>query len=467
MTLLRPTPALAGLLALVLFTGCSSGKRSSTNSGGTAPTTSNTPAALPHPGGQIVAVAPGANPVQATLHTDAFTAFGDGGSVSDLAVTADRAFVIEDRGRLRVLDLSGATPALDRAVDLFGGPLQAGTATGALTLQSSTLALLTTSGVGGEGVALFDPSSVQAVQDVTWFDFGALSATWPAGTPNSKGVDVGGQPLPLTYTSAAVYAGGRLIFASSNFDASFDLNPGAVTAYLLDLATRTLSTPGAVVQTSDFNPTGLTRLETPKGELVLVTNVGPMGQAGSIDVLDPATMIKVGTIHFPAAAVNPTGTVAISPDGARGYVGSQSDDRVYLLDLAGLGDLVGATAAADLSARFLGGYELGAAGVTSYISKVALSHTGDYLYAVDMNASALYVIDLTRPELGATVSGFTRSGLASNFEGLASLVAVRPGEPGVDFQGPSIYVMTINLAAADRTIATVSVALDTVTVDRH
>lgn len=466
MTLFRPTPALAGLLALSLFTGCSTGSRDASSSG-TAPSTSHTPAALPHPGGQIVAVTPGANPVQATLQTDVYTAFGEGGSVSDLALTADRAFVLEDRGRLRILDLSGATPALDRAIDLFGAPLQAGIATGALTLQSSTLALLTTSGTGGEGVALFDPSAVQSAQDVTWFDFGALSATWPVGTTNSKGVDVGGQPLPLTYTAAAVHAGGRLIFASSNFDANFDLNPGAVTAYPLDLTTRTLSTPGALVQTSDFNPTGLTRVETAKGELVLVTNAGPMGQAGSIDVLDPVTMIKVGTIRFPAAATNPAGTVAVSPDGTRGYVGAQSDDCVYLLDLAGLGDLVGATAAADLSARFLGGYELGAAAGPSYISRVALSHSGDYLYAVDMNASALYVLDLTRPELGATVSGFARSGLPSNFEGLASLVAVRPGEPGVDFQGPSVYVLTINLAAADRAIANVSVALDAVTVDRH
>ncbi|MBL4849243.1 MAG: hypothetical protein JKY65_27265 [Planctomycetes bacterium] len=448
--------------------GVSSGTPSSTTSGTTGTTTSG--ATFFDPQGQVGSITTATTTVQATLATDAYIAFRELQSLSDFVIPedpalTDKAFVVEDKGTLRILDLSGAAPALDRAVDLFAAPLPAGIATGRLKIQSANLGLVTTSGAGGEGVVVFNPLTAMGPTDVTWFDFSASTVQWPAGTLNNKGVDVGAQALMLSYTADAVVSGGKLLLTASNLDANFDYNPGAVVAYDFDPLTNTLS-GGAFIQTSDFNPTALTRVMTPQGELVLVTNTGPYGGPdGSIDVVDPMTLTRLGTIGFPAGS-SPTGNVVVSKDGKRAYLGSQSSAQVFVLDLDGLETSFGQLNA-DLSARFKGGFALGGTAANHFVSSLALSYSERYLYAVDLNESALYVIDLQEGTSAATVEGFVRSGLRANYEGLANKVVVRPGEPGVDFSGPSLFVMTTGLAVADRTLTDVTMALDTVTVDKH
>ena len=476
MTLSSVSPALrASLLAVLCLSvsACNSGSRSSNNTGGSAPVTSGTGAvtSLPTPGGTTAALG-SAQTVHATLQTGAFDAFQTQRSTSDLQIPdqaglRSTAFVVEDDGTLRVLDLSGASPALLRAFNVYASPLPGGSSTGSLNVLSPTLALLTSSGGGGERVALFDPLNATSAADVTLFSFDSLTFTWPAGTTNDKGADVGGQPLALTYTSGAMISGQRLFLTSSNFDSNFDLNPGTIVTYDIDVSSRQLSGAGAYLGTSDFNPTGLTRVATPQGDALLVTNTGPFGGGGaSIDVIDPIGFAKVGTIELPNDK-SPVGRITVSPDGRRGYVASQAAAEVYVLDLEDLGLELGNGATADLDARYLGAYSLPTNATTNFISSLGLSHTGDYLYAVSFNESVLYVIDLTAPGLGAAVSGFQRTADTTNYEGLANSVAVRPGVPGTDFSGPSLYVMTINLNAADQTQTGVRVVLDTVTVDRH
>jgi hypothetical protein len=332
-------------------------------------------------------------------------------------------------------------------------------------VQDANVALATTSGASAEGIALFNPLSANSAADVTWYDLSAMSTTWPAGTLNSAGTDVSGAALPLTYTSDAVIAGGRLIFTSSNLDAGFNNNPGTLGGFAIDMTTRQLSA-GAILQTSSFNPTGLTRMVTLQGELLLVTNTGAYGVPGaSIDVVDPGTLRIVATIPF--ASGTPNGRIEVSADGTRGYVASQGDAEVYVLDLEQIGLELGNQGTTSLPARNLGGFAVPTSSAYNFVSSIALSHTGNYLYAVNFNESVLHVIDLANPGIAASVTGFARSGLPSSYEGLANTIGVRAGVPGVDFQGPSIYVMTINLAAADQTVTNVSVALDTVTVDKH
>jgi hypothetical protein len=295
---------------------------------------------------------------------------------------------------------------------------------------------------------------------------GQLTATWPAGTLNSAGVDVGGRPRPVSYVSGAALAGGRLWLCSSNFDANFDLDPGTVFSFAWDPVQQNVSGGPQVLMTSRFNPTGLRRLVTPRGELLLVTCAGVYGQGPSaVDVIDPRGATRVGRIEL--GAVNLAGRVTVSPDGRRGYLGSQSGATIHVLDLQGLGDLIGQPGSADLSARHLGAWALPAGPGTQYLSSLALSHTGQWLYAASFNESAVYAIDLRAPGIGAVVRGFARTGDPAAYEGMASLLAVRPGTPGVDFQGPSLLVGTINLAPADQTRPDVRVALDAVQLDRH
>lgn len=475
----RPLRARCGAALLLSFTlvACSSGGRSSKSgvapTSSAAPTTSSSttpPPPLPSPGGTTAALATASTPVQATLALGHHAAFRERNSLSDLVTSSapglgSKAFLVEDKGFVRVLDLSGATPRLERAIALQAAALIPGQAMGALTIQDERTALLTSSGAGAEAIWLFDPTRAQGPADVQRLDVGQLSVTWPAGTLDSAGVDVGGRALPINFVSGAALAGGRLWFSSANFDASFNNQPGTVFLYDWNPTTRTAS-GGAVIRTSTWNPTGLTRILTPRGELLLVTSSGLFGAGPSvIDVIDPRAPAVVGKLDL--GAVNANGRVVVSPDGRRGYLGDSTAARVHVLDLDGIGDLIGRSGVADLSARKLGAWELPAAGPSQYVSSIALSHTGRYLYAASFNESAVHVVDLAAPGIATIVRGFTRTGSAANFEGLSSLVAVRPGTPGVDFQGPSLLVGTINLSPTDRTITDVPVVLDAVTLDRH
>lgn len=462
--LLSSLPAVAIATSLgVAVVGCGGG-----GAGARAPV--NTPAA-PNPGGVVGAIAAATTAVNAQLDLGAFAAFREQASLSDLVIPdvpglRDRAFAVEDDGVVRILSLAGATPALDRALQLDAAVFVPGAAAGALSIQDAHTALVTSSGTNNENVYVFDPSTAQTTAQVGKVALSALTVTWPAGTRNSKGVDVGGAPLALTYTAGAALAGGRLFFASSNLDASYDYNPGTVVAYAWNPSTRTISGQAAVFKTTDFNPTAVTRVVTQAGELLLVTNGGAFGApSSSVDVLHAATLRHVATI--PLGARSASGPIVVSPDGRRGYLGSSSAAEVYVLDLEGLAGEAQNQTPLSRPARYLGGWTLPAAGAFAWISGLALSHTGDFLYATNYNTSELFVLDLEQPGLARQLAGFARTGDTSNFQGLASKVAVRPGVPGVDYQGPSIFVATINLAAADRTLTDVEVVLDAVTVDLH
>ncbi|MEZ6184606.1 MAG: hypothetical protein R3F62_06285 [Planctomycetota bacterium] len=470
-------------LALALaFAGCSgsSSRRStstaapvSSNSTGTpgSQTGGTTTPQTPHdPGGQVAALGSASPAVLATLTRGAFVAFRELASTGGMELPAHpalagQAFVVQDNGYVRVLALD-PTPRSLREVPLPGAPFSPGIAAGAIDLSQPEAAYVTASGAGGEAVYRFDPRSAASAADVTTYPLDGMTVTWPAGTLDQAGTDVGGQALPLTYTSDALGFGATLFVTSANFDAQFNLNPGTLWAFQQDLQSGTLGA-AQVLQTRGFNPTGIQRLETSAGPLLLITDTGPYaGGMGAIDIVDPQTFRTVGWIDLPGE--DPVGRVELSPNGRWGYVGSQSEAQVFALDLSGLEALVGAQAPRNLGNRFRGGYALPTSpGGTNLISDVAVSHSGNTLYACNFNTSELYVIDLVQPGLAATVTGFARSGDPQAYEGQLNGIALRPGEPGLDFQGPSLFTLTINLAAQDRTVTDVNVVLDAVSFDRQ
>ena len=59
----------------------------------------------------------------------------------------------------------------------------------------------------------------------------------------------------------------------------------------------------------------------------------------------------------------------------------------------------------------------------------------------------------------------TVQGDPAKFECNASVLAVRTGVPGVDFTGPAVFVATIALDPLDRTVPSVTSALDGVSFD--
>ncbi len=266
------------LLVALTAAGCGGG------GGGSSSGTVTPPSAAPDFGGNVTTINSASTTVLATTTLNAFTAFRNSGSVSDIVISPiaglrDRAFVVEDKGSVRVLALNTGAPTLDRVIDLEAGGVPSGTALGDLQLCDAQTGVVTAS--GNETLYVFNPS---AVGPVFRLDIDAVAVTWPVGTLNSVGADVGGSPLPLTFTASAVVVGSRLIFTSSNLDASFNYNPGTVVALNWNANTRTATTAGAsVIQTTRFNPSGITRLSTPQGELLDRPDLIPRPSNGDRD----------------------------------------------------------------------------------------------------------------------------------------------------------------------------------------
>jgi hypothetical protein len=416
--------------------------------------------------------------VTGTLATNAFTAFLGSSSLADFAIPnqsalANRAFLLEDHGFVHTLDLSGTTPVSvqDMALDA-AGIFPSGVAAASLTISDGQTAVVAAN--GNEAVYIFDPATAKSASDVTRIDLSAQAVTFATPPLNSVGQPVA-SPMTTTFTASGILLQQKKLFiASSNLDASFNLNPGTVFVYDYAATTGTASNP-QVLFTSAFDPTRITLWTSAQGTQALLcvnAGIGTVGSGmGTVDVIDPVRAVIVATIPL-AGASGPQGAVAITPDGTRGFIGSQSVSEVYELDLANLDREVSNATAVSEPARFTATLPVPGTAALNFISSLAVSASGRYLYTVNFNLSGLGALDISqgpgKAVLVDTVTGFQRSGTPASFVGNADFVAVRPGTPGLSFQGPAVYVGTINLAAADRTAGpNVSVALDTVSFDHN
>jgi DNA-binding beta-propeller fold protein YncE len=214
--------------------------------------------------------------------------------------------------------------------------------------------------------------------------------------------------------------------------------------------------------------------------VVLVVNSGTAASDGpsSIDVIDPEVLRVVATI--PLGATRAGGKLAITADGARAFVGGtdfvggRDRSELYLVDIAGIDAELGNAASATLPGRALRDAanplrldRSPRAPFTDAILGLALSPSDHYLYAVNFNASMLFLVEVTA---GLELKVQDRLDLARGadpaaFENTAQLVAVRPGTSGLDYRGPDLYLVTMNfqdpVRAANRT------ALEAVTTDKH
>lgn len=405
--------------------------------------------------------------VSASLALNSFAAFKELNSVADLQIPSgtlkNKAFALEDKGYVRVLDLSGTKPVLDRQIPLdVTSPFTGGVSAGSLTIVDANTALATTS--GKEAAYIFDPTTAKTSADVTKIDLTPMSATFSTPQMNSKGVSVA-SPMPLTFTASAVLSKGRIFVASSNLDSNFDYNPGTVVSFAYDPVTKMVGAATLSV-TTGFNPTRLTRYVSGADEALLCVNAGANGATdSSIDIFDPVRSAVVASI--PLGKVGAFGAVAISPDGKRGYVGSQGAAEVYEIDLSNLGPVINSATLQSLPARNLGAIKIAASTGLNFVAGVGVSASGKYVYATNFNTSELSIIDVAARKAVGSIKGFQRNGDPTKFEGTASVLAVRSGTPGVDFQGPPVFVATINLDVTSRSIPSVTSALDGVSFDRN
>jgi hypothetical protein len=315
---------------------------------------------------------------------------------------------------------------------------------------------------------------------------------YPPSMIDSLGDDISADPLCdpdrggffTKFTAASTLVGGRLFVATSNLKSPSIARyfPGSVLVYEFDTAhdpPRLRPAIGSsVIYTSAFNPAGLTPHRTRSGrDLVLVTQTGALDQSGrllteaAVDVIDANAGRVVATIPLGLAGAS-FGPMALDPSGRIALLGAESARRIFAIDLAPLENpelydgsgppivLDGATAGFpdarifsadapfDLPSR-LGGPPLR---VCPPRTNVAINYAGDRAYVTDWCDATLIVIELDLD--GADEQPFRRDRIRVHgsidlltpktpeaFGSLTapSMVRVRPGRPGRDFDGPDVF----------------------------
>ncbi len=385
---------------------------------------------------------------------------------------------------------------------------------GALNAMDDDLAFLSTSDY--EQVLSFDPSTATAIDLLI-----DVPATIPVGrypmlpNPGSSGgrrgvstfvcveppepFDSKDQPIApdarcnadvpsflTSFTAGATLAGGRLFVATSNLVVSrSSFLPGTVLAYdWIDQAGNITVRPlenDAVLFTTGFNPTGLTRHTMTNGrELVLVTVTGAILGASlpdsarteaAIDVIDPSGPRIVATIPLGFAAPS-FESVAIDASEQIAWIGSVTSKQLYAVDLRALDDprlymgngppviLDGMSAGYPDARIFWADAPLTlperldrpsspSCGGWTYVTTNA---SGTEAFATDYCDGTLTRIrfDLSgTPPIPFSPNRFQVLGQTAEFAPTPSpgertapgFVSVRPGIPGVDYETPDVFVL--------------------------
>lgn len=327
----------------------------------------------------------------------------------------------------------------------------------------------------------------------------AACVTPPPGAVDSTGATpaasarCGTGQMETSFTAGAALSAGRLFVATSNitFDPSTyasTYQPGTVLVYDIDLSvdpphvSPDPATP--VIFTHDFNPTGVTAVRTPGGRnLVLVTVSGAQGfapsgagvaqSAAAIEVIDPAIPALVGRVPLGLAGLA-AGRLAIDPTGRVAVAGSAVSRNLYAVDLAALDSIPAAPAtpvvldgtdpaAGSSDARIFdaanplmlpqrsGG--TADASCPGFTPSAAFNSVGDRLFAseycdgsigvvsVDLSAGPAPLPRSRFTVLHATPVGAPISASSSSERRAPSAIYVRPGIPGLDFNGADLFFL--------------------------
>jgi hypothetical protein len=307
------------------------------------------------------------------------------------------------------------------------------------------------------------------------------------GDPIAPGCQPGVPSYYTSFTSGAARVGDRLFVSTSNLGAGAgtldpQFLPGSVLVFDLDEDPPGIApnpeTP--VVFTSGFNPTHVTAYTTPGGrELVLVGVSGATGlvtddpttperEAGgvalgpaAIDVIDAQQIRRIATIPLGLAALS-FERLGIDPTGRVAMVGSAVAREVLAVDLAPL-DALDPDAPPVLladAAIFDADHPLELPGIAAgappetcpgYVVGVEFSSDGERAYAADFCDGTLSVVatDLDGdPPVPVPAARFEVSGVVElvasvgpdslGFPRAPGALRVRPGRPGIDFEGPEL-----------------------------
>ncbi len=368
--------------------------------------------------------------------------------------------------------------------------------------EEAGLAFVTTSGFANEqseGVWVFDPADSFRFLDA--FTYGGKVFPLPRPAFDTQGAEM--NAVQPKFTSGTALVGDKLYISTSNYIQA-GINPVCApgTVWIVGYGgTKSgfhSSEPEGVIITSGFNPTEVSpftftdesRDPSHTYRTLLVTNTGMLtiegGNGvpltdGSVDVVDPEHDCIVASYPLgygaPAFSRIAVARQAVVGGGTvyRGYLGSAGYNHVYELDLNGLDNYLGTCPEPEdvpqLDDKVLAGPELygtnsairatkDSKGSPNEVVQVAVNHDGTRAYATGFNTGTLAVLELSTeasrtdnpdgsveyelqpsPKDPLTVIQVTDPMPSLNETGPGPL-AVRPGVPGTDFQGPDVFVLT-------------------------
>jgi hypothetical protein len=342
-----------------------------------------------------------------------------------------------------------------------------GIVNGLVVEEERDLAFVTTSGAV-EGVWLFDP--VDDFRFLNAFTYRGSQFQLPYPAEDSRGNEV--SSVTPTLTSGVALMGEKVYICSSNFTRT-GTNPKCApgTVMIVDLDEIADPPDVDIIVTSAFNPTEVTPLDD---RILLVTNTGVLAigeddngvplTEGSVDVVDTQGDCIIAT--YPLGMGAPSfAKIALAEKGGeirRGYLGSAAFNHVYELDLTGLDAYLDTCPVPGdvprLDSKVLAGPDdpvratKDPANTANLVVQSVVNHNGKRGYATGFNTGTLAVLELETETDGAGMPLPSKKSplriiqatdpLPTQNESGPGPVAVRPGEPGEDYQGPDVFLLT-------------------------
>jgi hypothetical protein len=340
------------------------------------------------------------------------------------------------------LDLATTPPAVSEAFPLFdASAIPEAAFPNNLWIESATRAYL----LSATSVIVFNPTTGQKLSSVSLI--APINLTTPLAYSQPGDCDGNGAPessvgpgpfFPSFPASLAVHSG-RLFVTMSNscFDASFEsfyvqgillvFDVQAGPPYLKIADTPFLVLPG-------FNASGITALS----DRLIVTSTGDTSLQGGDNIpqsdsylaqINPLTLAITNLLNLGMVAAN-FQPLAVNEAETRAYIGSAAFSEVYEINPSTFQILRGETNPIVLY------------GGNDYISDQVLTFGEEVLMVSSFNHSTVRAIDLTANPLTALGAELDFAFPENPGVTGAGPMALRPGQPGVDFGGPDLWVLT-------------------------